>query len=131
MNANNLRQLDAEVAERVMGFQPCRCSFVHAVISPPPPRCASCGRPLSPPYSSDISAAFQVVERMRELGWEVEVDSHSEPSSTWRVRFEPRKHETTSLANRVWAATIEWDASLPLAICKAALDALSNSLMKV
>ena len=82
-------------------------------------------------YSTDIAAAFQVVERMRELGWEVEVDSHSEPSSTWRVRFEPRKHETTSLANRVWAATIEWDASLPLAICKAALDALSNSLMKV
>ena len=117
MNANNLRQLDAEVAERVMGFQPCRCSFVHAVISPPPPRCASCGRPLSPPYSSDISAAFQVVERMRELGWEYCSQYGAWTDSKWR-----------------WYAAFKSDGEergaedelLPLAICRAALQAVGG-----
>ena len=73
------RELNVAVAERVMG----RCFHVWGT-----PNdgllwtCTKCGitegaagGPLNPRYSDEIAAAWQVVEKMREQGWWVEVRS--------------------------------------------------------
>src|ERR1051325_8086807 len=65
------RELDALVAERVMGYQRLpewgawrtqRIPIVYSV----------------PPYSSDLAAAMQVLEKMREYGCAVEMVSDNE-----------------------------------------------------
>lgn len=87
------RELDAEVAERGFGYG---WRAGH-----------------TPPFSSDIAAAFQVVERMIADGWRVYIDGPRFHDREWRVMF--AKDRTTT-----WAHA----ETLPLAICRAALDAV-------
>lgn len=67
------------------------------------------------PYSTDISAAWQVVERMRERGWAVGVQQKH--ASEWQASFVIPK------AGKRWCAFAE-DAAAARAICLAALRAL-------
>lgn len=68
----------------------------------------------APPYSTDIAAAWHIVDRMRAVGWEVVVDSRR---GDWSVEFVSRDGMQHSAASA---------DRLPLAICRAALAALDN-----
>lgn len=62
-----------------------------------------------PPYSTSISAAFEVVEKMRGDGFVLRIEN---PVMNWRVTF---------ILGTAWIA---WESdSLPEAICLAALKA--------
>lgn len=70
-----------------------------------------------PKYSSDIAAAFQVVERVKELGFEVfEVHNHC-PDAPWCALFCSEKINEANLYEG------QGDTA-PEAICRAALCAL-------
>jgi hypothetical protein len=140
------RELDAQVAERVMGcklkiktvqfgkpgllpdgsfgmsdtYYYCECGngkhgpaidvYSDRRISSDPYELAE--------YSESISDAFCVVERMRELGWSFTAVYCKVEEGEWK-----------------WSATFgnhgliidHRDPSLPLAICKAALEAVSST----
>ena len=132
------RELDAEVAEKVMGttlrfecdtYKIGYCDGVNKV------RCGACGQRghgncygngvgaimlkcadncPSPSYSEDISAAFLVVEKMRERGFQFELIRFCDDQ--WRARFCDRTYVIDGVAASVDSA--------PEAICRAALAAL-------
>ena len=110
------RELDALVAEKVMGWtRDDRGAWV-------PPGC----RPLRNGYyterpgcySTDIAAAWRVVEAMRVAGWYTKVeDGHDGPPSEnprgWHCRV-----------SRAYDWFEGWADTAPLAICRAALAAV-------
>lgn len=71
-------------------------------------------KPYCPTYSSDILAAWQVVDRLRSQKCEVEVKSGR---WGWDVDFWPRKESSLEYGH------IQLP-SLPVAICMAALEAV-------
>jgi hypothetical protein len=108
------RVLDADVAEKVMGWT------VELIVS---------GRDAfeewrdpqgwrygatPPSYSSDIAAAWQVVEHMRTRGWRFEIHELWEG---WRAIF---------VLRATYAEYQERAESAPLAICRAALAAIGS-----
>lgn len=69
------RELDAEVAEKVMGMVWCKCSKWHGAwetytVGDEYCKCDECGDSVPYPmkYSTDISAAWEVVEKLRKDG---------------------------------------------------------------
>lgn len=66
------------------------------------------GEPL-PRYSADIAAAMDVVTRLRALGWKVAMRTQLE--SAWEVNADSRQYARAS-----------WVETLPLAICRVALQ---------
>lgn len=110
------RELNDEIAERVMGWK--RVEGVNSALGSfmyQEPGVAHLVWPASvPDYSTDISAAMQVVTAMIERGYDV--DMHTE-SGGWMVGMS--KMEAEQLL-----AGIESDNSLPIAICKCALSAV-------
>ena len=113
------RELSVAVAERVMG----RCFHVWGT-----PNdgllwtCTKCGitegaagGPLNPRYSDEIAAAWQVVEKMRELGWWPSM--YLAGRKSWRVYF--HGHDPAHLASHAASAD-----TAPEAICLAALAAV-------
>jgi Phage ABA sandwich domain len=78
-----------------------------------------------PPYSSDISAAMEVVEKMWEKGYQAEIVNHYKLNTLvadnvciWWVRFINVENDMDN-----WSAESE---SLPEAICLAALATLKK-----
>jgi|CXWL01.1.fsa_nt_gi hypothetical protein len=67
-----------------------------------------------PCYSTDISAAWLVVEKLRERGWKIELFGRTD---CWCVLFEQGPNHTLQTA-------IEDADTAPLAICLAALKAV-------
>jgi len=61
-----------------------------------------------PGYSIDISAAWQVIEKMRTLDTYIEIGNGWQPEEYWWVRLKPEE---------IYA----WGKILPEAICKAAV----------
>jgi hypothetical protein len=144
--SDELRELDIQVSEKVMKIEP-RLDW-HVMNADETASCLPCetsreaqewldARPALkdryhvgawkryPPYSSDISAAMQVVERMAGLGWQIEVTNpHKlhEPLTdnvrVWYVRFVNDENDLNSWSD-------ERD-SLPEAICRAAIEALED-----
>lgn len=117
------RELDVLIAEKVMGqtdlahLQGCYEESTlpdgdgyEGFFCPRCKRSASDTGPCAPSYSSNIAAAFQVVERMNELRYSVSIYSQG----SWRVEFEDRTDNLTEY--RAFGDT------LPLAICRAALE---------
>ena len=139
------RDIDAEIAEKVMGWTPWgRNAWLkprhvpsadfpgttydewdskgpHPGLRPPDGSgvhyfcsCAENGGRTDPhveipPFSTDIAAAWMVVERMRELGWFFEVSA--ECDSQWVAYFDKERYAS------------EAADTAPLAICRAALRA--------
>lgn len=112
------RELDALIAEKVMGYkventaegyflkgQLGNYSWHNTVLR----------------YSTDISAAWEVVEHFNELGWDISVVGSGElkSSDSWHVEFEPRY-----VGGETNGVIIEGGFSAPLAICLAALKAI-------
>lgn len=98
------RELDALVAEKVKGGG-------HR-----PGGAAVC--PSVPPYSTDIAAAWQVVERFRRAGWRAEV--RTGPDGYHECSLEPPDTDPMDHAYHIGAL----GDSVPHAICLAALKAV-------
>jgi hypothetical protein len=67
-----------------------------------------------PHYSTDIAEAWRVVEKMREKGWDVMVDTTGYPGEEWRCLMWQGERER-------WIPAAAQSA--PMAICLAALKA--------
>lgn len=81
------RELDALVAERVMGLAKImvKGDFEEFPMFVLPERKRAIWNAFhAPRYSTDIAAAWAVVERMRELGWKFQLDwDGPEPAATF------------------------------------------------
>lgn len=106
------RELDALVAEKVMGWKDIRFGDETSVSGS-----VGFGLPVSghprrafPPYSTDIAAAWAVVEEL-ELPFEIHSDDWH---SRWDARFNLDRGE--------WCQA----STAPHAICLAALKAMGN-----
>ena len=122
------RELDATVALDVMGWKRHEWrehrALQHTVFCP---KCgntkarvaladfyAFCGASLIPRYSTDWSAAFEVIVKINELklGWFALEQLAESPRETWKVTIWTGNGE-----ERLW----EYSKSLPLTICRVAL----------
>ena len=119
------RGLDALVAEKVMGAQ---VSDNDPLRGKGQPYCYwPDGRQGPPPrYSTDIAAAFEIVEKLRESDHWCCLDLHSNYSYAWEFILrvdEDHDPEAPHGGRKVSARGIAETA--PLAICKAALKAVA------
>lgn len=117
------REIDALVASKIMGWSLSIASNSPWQMLPPE---GSTGRKEGrvynvPRYSTDISAAWQVIQKMQSDGWHYEIcDSHWEPSHY--VKFGRGKYDPYDDMFRE-----EHSATGPtpwMAICLAALEAV-------
>lgn len=124
MSDAELRELDAQVAEKVMGViwddMRCRvcgwslsdrsengCTKKSCSLRPVPDRRAD----LPAPYSSSISAAMSVVEKMQDTH---DVEIGGAAGGGWFVSFEPNCHPNAGAGG----------PDLAECICRAALAAV-------
>lgn len=115
-------ELDALVAERVLGWSNCHIGLTYRkamgippemLAKQPPGRTIGCAWQVVD-YSQAIGCAWQVVEAMRSRGWLLSLLSESPHGGLWTAEFE--------LGNRNIFGPPSVGA--PLAICRAALSAL-------
>jgi hypothetical protein len=121
------RELDAAVAEKVMGWSdvrpyegdspPSAIDGMTAFV--PDPLGGNCwGRRYVPKFSADIGSAWQVVERLKALGFWVSIEAPGGAGSE-------DDYPEVSLYRDFWmqdqATAIVKAATVPLAICCAAL----------
>lgn len=116
------RELDAIVAERVMGSVPCR-SDLHRNGEMLPchahPDWPTKGAE-TPLYSTDVAAAWQVVEHMREWEFVLSREEHEPGTVTYRAIVYQRSRKFADS----WRGRENETADSPsLAICRAALMA--------
>lgn len=94
-------ELDALIAEKVMEWTP-QSYF------------------LGPPFSTNIAAAWTVVEKLWAAGKDFDLENFNQPGGGqgWRARFmRTTKNQDTVIA---------FASTAPLAICRAALKAVIN-----
>lgn len=114
------RALDALVAEKVMGFR-----RSEAWLDASPRHYADPEWPdytqETPRYSTDIGAAWQVVENLADRGWKVDVQNRYYPCWAVHVHFPlPDTRNVFETSELLFGA-------VPHAICLAALKAVSPS----
>lgn len=117
------RELDALVAEKVMGCDDwCTCEWSIGT-SPPLFKCDECKKWVSssvPGFSTDISAAWEVMEKLRAMTCCLDIRfPTSEPIEVGFILFDEdnlQKHDKV---------TVYADAA-PHAICLAALKAIEE-----
>lgn len=131
------RELDALVAERVMGYQWWhREGLRNHLLSPDAaqwagsldmkPGAAETDKAFyngAPPYSTDIAAAWEVIERMTAQGWHYEIGGPAASTPHWarfgRGDYDPHNDE--------WDEQhIGMGSAAPHAICLAALRAIGE-----
>lgn len=119
------REMDALVAEKIMGWSGIVCYAAEDDYSGIPPGCVvSQGIFWRPPvlyYSTDIAAAWEVVEKLHSLGYWVRIRSAMD----------------AKLQTRGWAVCIgkfwnregfgDWAEIAPTAVCRAALKAVLDN----
>lgn len=107
MGASDVSDIDARVAVEVMGVRIVpdneRRSLKQRIYH----------RNLVPPYSTSITAAWEAVERMQEMGYAVLVYSHN---GRWACEIEPEEGPVEG----------QVEDTAPLAICLAALAAVEG-----
>lgn len=116
MNINELQagpELDDLVAERACGFVIDRFTFEYDGMFK---KCRvwvdNEGKKHNPkPYSTDIAAAWEVVEKMRELGWWIGIET-VRGGDEWSVQMGSRRELISG--------------PLPLCVCRAALLAVGG-----
>jgi hypothetical protein len=123
------RELDAEVAEKVMGWQRhlTDSNREQYVVVPPNWTDWSTARwlghdlnELVPAYSTSIEAAWQVVARMISLGWSADLFQNSIGPM---AKFEREGYPTA------YSGRYGWDdpSTMAEAICRAALAAVGRN----
>jgi hypothetical protein len=125
------RELDAAVAERVMGWtrwekavHPTDNRTIGDVLYCPPDMHMDFGGALNyvPHYSTDTAAAMKLIEKMRQSGEWCCIDLHADFNYVWKVSF--TRAEPYNEDHVVTAFAVE--DSLPLAISRAALAAIEG-----
>lgn len=101
------RELDVMIAERVMNF-------------PLPAGGANVSYPYY--YSTELSAAWMIVEKLRTDGWRWVISSREAHTESWWVAVERPAHWEANHTSKNQAI----DSSLPRAICLVALKAVEN-----
>lgn len=151
------RAIDVLVAEKVMGWKWHRCHEKNPegetvywftdheppewwerpteVESPPPEHRGSVLRVFigPPPYSTDIAAAWQVVEKMREIACQVDVTSHGEHEVVLAHGVVCYIHGFNEDFWREGMLDADYSAvadTAPMAICLAALRAINVEVPK-
>lgn len=112
--------LDWEIARRVFGWTAVGVPSIDQVWFYAPTGKST--RHEIPPFSSDIAAAWNVIERMQELGWWARLTTPFEPGQPWFCGFTP-------LGTSGWNGRPdhqEGAETMPLAICRCALKALAS-----
>lgn len=112
------RELDALVAERVMGWSKVRHNDVAWYGQAPGDKWSTTDIPN---YSTDIAAAVEVMKAMHDKGYWSHCGYSGKPEywpsvngiKLWWATFHGHNNEAT-----------EWADTMPLAICKAALATL-------
>jgi hypothetical protein len=110
------KEIDAMVAREVFGHKVCldfhdgRNEPILVVGIPNPYKLC----PEVPPYSSDIAAAWLIVEKMRKHDWSVTIGQHIDLS--WRCKFT----DDETLIEVISTAPTASEA-----ICLAALEAVN------
>lgn len=110
-------EIDTLIAERVMGWMYKDFKTPYVVMGQP----ETMSTDYVPPFSTDITAAWMIVDRLHEMGWSVFVACYcdnehvSSPfeARCWK-RNDPQFPETISIGAD----------TAPLAICTAALKAV-------
>ncbi len=134
------RELDAQIAERVMGFHR-EIDETHDYdhvqhrneVLLPPGETLEHLRELLPRkgqipfayfvterYSTDIAAAWKVVEKMRELDWRMLLENWVAVTDAYAAFFRPQ--DRYNYEKHIGVT----DDTAPLAICRAALAALGE-----
>lgn len=122
-------EMDAEIARRVFGWV--RDPEAEAQTATGSPIWIASGEEYSqngtPDYSTDIAAAWTVVEKMREHGWHYfDLEQYRHTVGTeyeWIACIGGEHHESVDPDNHHEYFCIEAKTA-PLAICRAALSAL-------
>lgn len=109
------RELDALIAEKVMGLKNIRLANDGRsdYLCYGKPDSIFLEGKIVPAYSTDISAAWLVVEKMQDNDWAFILDNMEDFIGNWQAHFEKDKSG--------WSADSE---SAPHAICLAALKAI-------
>lgn len=110
-------ELDAEIARRVFGYEilPYRNADNSATFF-----ADGALYRLTPGYSTDIAAAWQIVQKMHDDGWTVHLQCYTNPHDVrgWSCTF--------VRPGAMGAVAVSYFSQAPLAICRAALDALTS-----
>jgi len=116
MTPDELRKLDAEIHQEAMGIGPaCWCGSVTDGYCPKTGECNRCGQKVCPHYSTDIAAAWKVVEKITtDPLWDFILVVH--PHETEAIFRDANGTDFTGYADAA--------AEAPLAICEAALNAV-------
>ncbi len=118
------RELDALVAEKVMGWE--RCSSPMQSRDDPRLLGWDTGNPniygtqILPCFSTDIKGVWYVVEKLRDSGDWCCITIESDYAYLWAVKMTPhlsKDHRPTVIVE---------DEDLPVAICRAALMAVGE-----
>ncbi len=118
-------ELDALVAEKVFGKKvhwrndkwpfikrpSTNWEFLGSILGCLPPECP----PRLPRFSEDIAAAWEVVEKLLQMGMPVDLSSS-----------EKGVHKAKVWTNST-ILTVPWQETAPLAICRAALKAVEKA----
>ncbi len=117
------RELDALVAEKVMGWEDRR---MVGLASPGWLKPGSSQLHNLPRYSANIRDAWEVVEKLKADGWNIHMDSvgfNNEDEGEWRTHF---SHDVEDDAR--YAHVYDDGGTAPHAISLAALKAVGCSL---
>lgn len=117
------RELDRMIVEKIFGLDPWTA---RRGLHPDGDIEYHWGYPLghdvAPNYSTDIAAAWQVIEHLRSQGYQFHINSLAESNNISVLISNPDKHSLGDMADfTVWE-----HESLPLAICLAALKAVES-----
>lgn len=118
------RELDVLIAEKVMGWTWYKtgrgarmlCEPHHGQLADGSEPIANLATFSVPLYSSDIAAAWSIVEKMQELGWTFAIELF-EDNGNYSAYFKNTQNRDRYVGNADTA---------PLAICLAALKALGG-----
>ena len=120
------RETDARIAETVMGCVRVIVNDRGELYGAPPHLIASGdipaehGRVRLPSYSTDIAAAWLVVEHLKSRGWSVRLSNKTVDWCWWCYVYDYRSENAKA------EATVQ-EETAPLAICRAALAAVEAS----
>lgn len=109
------REIDSLIATKVMGWKILTCKGIK-IIAPPdydgPDMMINADIKVIPSYSTDISAAWQVVEKMQEYGYILMLDATT--TSEYYISF-------VGLKDGSHISFFGNANTAPMAICRAAL----------
>lgn len=112
------RELDALVAEKIMGEAKCKCEHqkrisTYAFYDSQTGNCKTCGLQVPKAFSTDRNAAYQVLERIAEKGLK---DKHLD--CLWLI-----VNPGIDPDNRTWGQVSKLMTATPRQICEAAIAA--------